>query len=96
MTWKAPSDVEEITRPIRVHGWNAAELKQAEGPAMRDRFAELLTAAKAIDLHPVARSFERIVCDVYIDGVLFAGLLGTHLDALRHDQRRFMEMRPPV
>lgn len=64
---------------VRVFGWNAAELREAEGPAMRDAFNELLQAARVITVQMVAMSFERIVCVVYLDGVRFDGLLDNRL-----------------
>jgi hypothetical protein len=68
---------------VRVHNWSAAELREAEGPAMRDAFEKLLKNAKRIDLELRAMSFRRIVASVWLDDVLFAGLLHQRLQQLR-------------
>lgn len=68
---------------IRVEGWNAAELREEEGPIMRDLFAQMLTWGQTIDVQAVAMSFQRVVCKVWIDDVLFAGVLHGTLAAIR-------------
>lgn len=68
---------------FRVKGWNAAELREAEGPYMRVQFEARLIAASAIRVRMYTMSFERIVSDVYLDDVLFAGILHTALRDLR-------------
>lgn len=67
----------EIVASIRVHNWNAAELDTEEGRHMRLLFEELLRTAGRIDLVVKTMSFERLVCAVYLDDELFAGIL-TH------------------
>jgi hypothetical protein len=69
---------------VRTRGWSAAELREPEGPAMRVEFERLLRSAKLIDLELRNMSFNRCVCSVYLDGVLFAGLLERKLMELRH------------
>lgn len=68
---------------IRVADWNAAELREAEGPAMRDAFERILRSAILITVTLRYMSFERIVSDVYINGERFDGLLKTELMRLR-------------
>lgn len=69
---------------IRVRGWNAAELRDDEGPYMREVFdrqlreTTLLTVVAAYGM-----SFSRIVADVYLDDKLFLGILQTSLATLR-------------
>lgn len=83
ITWDVPSDRDVARRHIRVKGWNAAELREPEGPLMRDAFEKLLIGASVITLKPSGRSFERVVCSVFLDDQLFAGLLHAKLQALR-------------
>lgn len=68
---------------IRVRNWNADELREAEGPIMRDLMDALLRSAQSIDLRATGMSFARVVCDVYIDDQLFVGLLHGTLAAIR-------------
>jgi endonuclease YncB( thermonuclease family) len=68
---------------IRVKGWSAAELNEPEGLIMRDAFESMLRAAKTIDLTFSTMSFERLVCAVFLDDQLFAGLLHQRLHQLR-------------
>lgn len=68
---------------IRVFGWNAAELSTPEGPPLKALFEQQLLAATLITVQPVSRSFERLVCRVFVDGVLFQGILLNALRALR-------------
>lgn len=69
--------------PIRVEGWNAAELNEPEGIYFRDRFDALLKAATVITVRTKIMSFERIVSAVFLDDVLFAGILHEELVAFR-------------
>jgi hypothetical protein len=71
---------------IRVFGWNAAELREAEGPRMRDVFDFMLRNAVRIDVEIKAISFERIVCSVWIDDVLFSGTLQKQLRRIRGEE----------
>ncbi len=64
---------------IRVKGWNAAELSEAEGPYMRDVFETQLRGAKVITVLASGMSFERVVCTVYLDGEHFMGILSRAL-----------------
>lgn len=61
-----------LTVIIRLHGWNCPELSDQSGSGItaRDKANELLHAAKEILVESFKdeRSFERWVCDVYIDG----------------------------
>ncbi len=68
---------------VRVHGWNAAELSETEGPRMRDEFGMELKSATRIRLRLGRMSYDRIVCDVYLDDVPFLGVLVTRLRQLR-------------
>lgn len=72
---------------IRVEGWNAKELRESEGPLMRDQFEKLLKATNYISVKLSGMSFQRIVCPVYLDGVLFSGLLREQLSLVRHQLR---------
>jgi len=95
-TWRVVAETELAERHIRVHGWNAAELHEDEGPLMRDRFADLLQHARRITVRAAGRSFERVVCDVWTDDVLFAGLMNIHLQTLRqHGLVAFTKLAPP-
>jgi hypothetical protein len=78
----------EVVANIRVHNWSAAELNTDEGRTMRRKFEELLITAQRIDLQLRTMSFERIVCSVYLDGELFAGILMHELLELRREQAR--------
>jgi hypothetical protein len=73
----------QIVASLRVNGWNAAELREDEGPYMRDEFAKQLMLAKLITVRVIGMSFERIVGDVYLDGVLFTGILRRLLKKFR-------------
>lgn len=73
---------------IRVQAYNAAELKEEEGPAMREYFRVKLEAAKKIHVRLGRFSYDRIVCIVYLDGVPFAGMLKRKLSSLRRAARR--------
>lgn len=68
---------------IRVEGWNAAELRDAEGPYMRDEFEKILRAAKLITVDMKYMSHDRIVSAVFLDDVLFAGILHERLMAFQ-------------
>lgn len=68
---------------IRVRGWSAKELNEIEGPEMLFWFNSLLVGAQTIAVRLGPMSFERIVCDVYLDGVLFAGMLRGQLRNIR-------------
>lgn len=72
---------------IRVHGWYIAELNEEEGPYMRDVFDLILREAtaegKVLSVKMRARSFERIVSNVFIDGELLAALLSRNLIVFR-------------
>lgn len=73
----------QVVANIRVQNWNAAEMNEAEGPYMRQKFEELLLAAKRIDLQIRTMSFERVVAAVWLDDELFAGILTHELLELR-------------
>jgi hypothetical protein len=73
----------KVEAAIRVKNWNAAELSEAEGAYMREEFKKLLTAGKIITVRLSVMSFERVVCDVWIDGVLFEGTLARRLGGFR-------------
>ena len=73
----------KVEAAIRVHNWNAAELSEAEGPYMRREFEKRLVAAKVIVVRTVTMSFERVVCDVWLDGILFSGILKQTLQKLQ-------------
>jgi hypothetical protein len=77
------SPAHECRANIRVKGWNAEELREEEGPYMRDQFAAILQAAQTIDVKLEGMSFTRIVCSVWVDGVLFEGLLRERLNRFR-------------
>ena len=72
-----------VQASIRVYNWNAAEMNEPEGAIMRDKFARLLSNASTIDLELRGMSYHRIVCSVFLDGVLFAGILHEELQKLR-------------
>lgn len=73
---------------IRVYGWNAAELKEPDGQAMREEFEHLLMNAKHIDVYPTGMNRERVVCHVWLDGMLFKGLLEVALrDRRAHHEK---------
>ena len=72
---------------IRVKDYSAAELREPEGPYMRDQFERALKIAGRITIRFHAMSFERIVCDVYLDGQLFAGILKKKLAEFRERQQ---------
>jgi hypothetical protein len=88
ITWKVRDECELSQRSIRVRGWSAKELSEDEGPAMRDEFRRMLQNAQLIELRATGRSFERIVCEVYLDGILFSGLLKKSLRRLRIKRAR--------
>jgi hypothetical protein len=73
----------QIVSSIRVQGWSTAELNTGEGRYMRGKFEELLMNTKRIDLQIRGMSFERIVCAVWLDDELFAGILTHELLSLR-------------
>jgi hypothetical protein len=73
----------QMEASIRVHNWSAAELNTEEGRHMRLLFEETLRTAGRIDVVMKTMSFERIVCAVWIDDELFAGLLTHELLAFR-------------
>lgn len=75
----------EMVASIRVANWNAAELNEPEGKFMRDKFEEMLRVAGRIDLQMRTMSFERIVCSVWLDDELFAGILTHELLTFRRD-----------
>lgn len=61
---------------IRVHGVNAPELKTLEGKEARGwALDQLLDQPLIIESYKDERSFERWVCDVYIDGKSYADML---------------------
>lgn len=68
---------------VRVEGWNAAELSEQEGDWFRARFEERLEAADVITIHMKTMSFERVVAAVFLDDILFAGILHEELMAYR-------------
>lgn len=68
---------------IRVYNWDAAELRDREGPYMRDVFRQQLEAARRITVEVRGMSFQRIVASVWIDEQLFAGILSRELLQLR-------------
>ena len=70
---------------IRVANWNAKELSEEEGPAMRDIFHNILDGAVIINVVMRTMSFNRVVCDVYIDDYRFTGLLLDELRAIRRE-----------
>lgn len=73
----------EMPFRIRVHGYNAAELNEAEGPHLRDFFKAKLEAAKEIRLRIIGMSYDRIVCDVFLDEEMFLGELHQEIRRLR-------------
>jgi hypothetical protein len=88
ITLNVAQERELSEKSIRVHNWDAAELSEPEGAYMRAEFERLLLAAKIITIHPVSRSFERIVCSVFLDDVLFAGIMHEKLLAFRDSMAR--------
>jgi endonuclease YncB( thermonuclease family) len=72
---------------IRVAGWDAAELRDAEGPSMRDEFESILQSAGTITVQLTGMSFQRVVAVVFIDGKRFDGLLHQSLRQLRYRLR---------
>lgn len=83
VTLKAGTTEQRLRVKIRVHQFNAQELSEAEGPHMRDVFAARLHVARRIRLKTYYMSHDRIVCDVWLDGVLFAGELHAALRSFR-------------
>ena len=75
-----------VRAKVRVHKWDAAELSAPEGAYMRDQFEQLLRAASRLRVKILRMSYDRVVCDVYLDDRLFAGLLARALRQFR--QRR--------
>ena len=72
---------------IRVEGWSAAELNEAEGEWFRARFEEKLMDAHVITVRMKVMSFNRIVAAVFLDDLLFAGILHEELRKLRMGHR---------
>lgn len=62
---------------VRLHGVNAPELSTAEGKAARDYVQSLLTPSRPLVVQTFKdqRSFERWVCDVWIEDESLADLL---------------------
>jgi hypothetical protein len=68
---------------VRVEGWSAAELRQPLGAYFLQRFDQLLRAANVITVEMKEMSFNRVVGRVYLDDVLFSGILVTELLQVR-------------
>lgn len=75
--------IPKIEVAVRVEGWSAEELNEREGPFMRDAFRGMLEGASVITVRLKTMSFQRIVAAVFLDDILFAGLLHTTLTAYR-------------
>lgn len=54
--------------PVRAYGFSTPELHEPLGPEARDATNTLLTNADTIWLIVMGYSFERTVCEVFIDG----------------------------
>ncbi len=76
---------------IRVRGYNAAELSETEGPLMRDLFETRLKATVALRVKLGRMSYDRVVCDVWMDGSLFSGVLQTALRGIRAKARKMTD-----
>lgn len=74
---------QQVECKVRVKGYNAAELSEAEGPRMRDLFEATLKSAISLRLKLGRMSYDRVVCEVWLDGYLFAGVLHTALRRIR-------------
>jgi hypothetical protein len=64
---------------VRVHNYNAVELSDPDGPHMRSIFELQLRTAKQIRLRTHTMSYDRLVCDVYLDNVEFGAMLSATL-----------------
>lgn len=80
----------QLLTKIRVRDWNAPELSEPVGQEMRAVFAQLLQEANRIDvavLRPrstrARMTHDRIEAAVFLDGVLFVGLLEHKLMELK-------------